>query len=266
MSHSTPCTNARQRQLLEYQPSPGSKRALRLNRSQTLPAVERHPRKLWRLSESGSLVDEDGNDDFCESLKREKEERKSEFESSGLSLDNAGQLADQYSDNESEKDDLVFSMEPSDTSLSSVIVASSHCQEESTREPLCDSGHVSSSETLSCSSTPSRDAVSFFLGGTPSRNDSAVDVRQPQNGEKRRPKSGCTFEKKNEAPAFDRARSRSMPISKRSRNTGSDTSRRSPVVLPSPQFTEGLYGNRSSISLSGISETVLYEAVRSLFT
>ncbi len=266
VSHSTPSTTSRHRMLQEYQPSPGSQRSLKINRSQTLPTVEKHPLKLWRLSESGSsLVDEDGNEDFCESLKRAKEERESDFESSGLSLDNAGQLADQCSDDENEKDDLVFAMEPVNTSLSSpIIVPSPHCLETHITEGLCDSGHVSSWETLSVSSTPPRD-VSFVLGSPAYHNDSAVDVNGPQTSSgKRRPKSGCTFGKKEEVPAFDRHRSRSMPISHRPR-AGSDRSRRRSPVVSSPHFADALCGPRS-ISLSGVSETVLYEAVRSLFT
>ncbi len=250
VSHSTPTclpSNPQSRQLLqEYQPSPGSQRSLRMNRSHTLPC-ERHPRKLWSLSESGSLVDGDGNDDFSESFKLESEQRESDLEGSRVSLDNVSRILEQCSD--SEDDEPVFALEL--PSLS--IVSSPHCQETNETEPLCDSGHVSSWETLSISSTP----PSFAIGSTPLHTDSAVDVSSPQaTREKIRPKSGGSFGKhKEEISPFDRVRSRSMPMSSRSERT-----KRRSIPTAHPLYNNG------SISLSSISESVLYEAVRSLLS
>ena len=254
ISHSTPTCHPPSRQLLqEYQPSPGSQRSLRFTRSHTLPC-EQHPRKLWSLSESGSLVDGDGNDDFSESLKLESEKRESGLEGSRVSLDSVSRILEQRGDFEDD-DEPVFTIDlPTPNSLT--IVSSPHCQEINETEPLCDSGHVSS-WSISSSSPPS-----FVLGGTPLHTDSAVDVSSPQaNREKIRPKSGSFGKQKEEVSPFDRARSRSMP----NRIPGRERTRRRSNEIVVVSTAHPLY-NSGSISLSSISETVLYEAVRSLLT
>ena len=225
-------------------------------------------------------MDEDGNDDFEESLK-------SDLEGSTISLEKAGKMVpstSQLSDSENEKDDLVFPMQTDEgqtttpchhSASSPAVIVVPHQEEAGERESLYDSGIISPLDTLSLSSTPPRD-VSFALGNTPLvslHTDSAVDVSGPKTpkGEKKRPKSGCSFSKPKEVSPFDRARSMSVPgpgASKRKEKPFTGLSKKSSrkssaVVVSSSPPCERSY-NSGSLSLSSISEEVLYEAVCSL--
>jgi len=262
-THSTPilsqADNNRRRLLQEYQPSPGSTRSLRLTRSHTLPSKCEHPNKLWRLSESGSLIDEDGNEDFRESLKQGRE---SDMEGSSISLDNAGRIAEEASD--SERDDLVFPMQNDEPVLprSPVIVTRRNCRENQDREFLCDSGIVSSLETLSTSSTPPRDTSLSLSLLHSTNNDSAVDLNTPP---KIRPRSGCSFpsKPKEDVTPFDRARSMSVPMARRQR--GAKTEKKSKAFDPVPPSHPPCRTTVNSGSITvRISEGVLYKAVCSL--
>lgn len=278
-----------------FQASPGSQRNLKICRSKTLPIdTSNKAPKLWRLSESGSLVDEEGNEDFEKGFPPQSDST-SVLESS------------QMSDSDQERDEMVFSVDEelhtnSTTPRSNlikladvpcihqvtstpIIVSHGHDEENEDREFLCDSGLMSSQETLSLSSTPPQEVAfavgSMSLSSHSPFSDSAVDVSSPssiiqrQRGKdyKYRPKSG--YSSKEDMTPFDRERSRSMPVSRRSKGGGNEKSpgasgsfheRRGreaqAIVASSSPPCETSYSS-GSISLSP-SAAVLYEAVCSL--
>ena len=293
---------------IECQNSPGSSRALRIARSQTLPINNCGSQpKLWRLSESGSLVDEEGDENsFTQSY-----ENVTEPGESGLSLENIQliETSSQLSDSDQE---MVFSVDeelpttPPTTRIrladvpqhtrritsTPVITSSGHSQEnQESSEYLCDSGIVSSLETLSLSSTPPQEVV-FAIGNTQLQShspfsDSAVDVSSPstshlaaspsvsggKTNQKRRPRSGCSF--KEDVTPFDWERSRSVPMSRRPKSAGNEKGqgpygsfrnrrgreRQAVVVSSSPPCGTSYSGGSVSLSLSA---AVLYEAVCSV--
>ena len=289
---------------IECQNSPGSSRALRIARSQTLPINNNSSQtKLWRLSESGSLVDEEGNENFEKTFTQSCEN----VTELGLSLENIKHIetSSQLSDSDQEIDEeMVFpvdeELQTTDrirladvphtrrTTSTPVIVSSSHSQETQEPEFLCDSGIVSSLETLSLSSTPPHQEVLFAIGNTQLQShspfsDSAVDVSSPsasaspggKANQKRRPRSGYSF--KEDMTPFDRERSRSVPMSRRPKSAGNERGQgpygsfrsrrgheRQVLVVSSSPPCDTSYSS-GSVSLS-LSAAVLYEAVCSLWS